>query len=438
MEANYELPLWFPLRKVAEKATIEEMINIGKARLLRLLNFRPDSAGESIRLNLLNGREELIGNLTLRIVAAVSEDRIFTSWLIEREGDFFSWAIKHASIIEKKAIINELFKTIQIGWSAALNELGMDKDSIWRELYYIFDRIARESKGEVDPQKISKNLFREDGVCIVRFWEVPRLIKRRRGILRNGWFITFMDTIISEAKWAYERVLYHKIQELIARKRQKNLNPAFQEISEQIINIWKEKRAQFISSVPAIKDAGAKPWEREDLFPLCMRILRNRLRTTGYLSHGERLQIGLFLKRLGMPLEDQMKMWYTYAVDNLGMSWDEFEKKAGYIIKHIYGLVGSKKDYEVPKCDTIITKYFCPYHTLQIDELREVLSNLNITTENFNDKISQILRLSEQRKPKLACWYYLQLITQVRLKEKEISHPIQFFRLAIKFSKKKR
>ena len=87
MEANYELPLWFPLRKVAEKATIEEMINIGKARLLRLLNFRPDSAGESIKLNLLNGREELIGNLTLRIVAAVSEDRIFTSWLIEREGE---------------------------------------------------------------------------------------------------------------------------------------------------------------------------------------------------------------------------------------------------------------------------------------------------------------------------------------------------------------
>jgi len=167
-----------------------------------------------------------------------------------------------------------------------------------------------------------------------------------------------------------------------------------------------------------------------------MRILLSRLESTGYLAHGERLQLGLFLKRLGMSLDEQLQFWYKFAVDNVGMSWEEFEKKGGYYIKHIYGVVGSKKDYEAPKCETIIAKYFCPFKALSSTQIKDIILSLH---QNVNEKVLQkILEKTRLGEPTVACALYLSIVAKRRFRIEKISHPLQFIRLAYLAEKRKR
>ena len=89
----------------------------------------------------------------------------------------------------------------------------------------------------------------------------------------------------------------------------------------------------------------------------------------GHLPHGERWVLGVFLKQLGMSAEDQKRFWYQRAVDNIGLTFEDFSAKVGYSIDHLYGKVGSGVDYNTPKCETIISTYFCPFAKKSADEI---------------------------------------------------------------------
>ena len=133
-----------------------------------------------------------------------------------------------------------------------------------------------------------------------------------------------------------------------------------------------------------------------DHYPPCMRYLLNSFKETSYLKHNYRFQIGLFLKRLGMDVHTQLRFWYEGAVDNAGITFETFEKRAGYIIRHIYGLEGSRTDYQVPSCKKIMTDYFCLFTHVNSNELRKSIPLLYKTFDNTKDSniLDEIVNLS--------------------------------------------
>ncbi|GAA5985883.1 hypothetical protein JCM10908_006318 [Rhodotorula pacifica] len=87
-------------------------------------------------------------------------------------------------------------------------------------------------------------------------------------------------------------------------------------------------------------------------FPLCMRQLQDTLKSSKHLKHEGRQQYGLFLKGIGLSVEEALAFWrksFSTITD------DKFNKEYRYNIRHQFGLEGSRKNYTPKSCTTIIT-----------------------------------------------------------------------------------
>eukprot|EP00095_Tigriopus_kingsejongensis_P008314 snap_masked-scaffold871_size86487-processed-gene-0.13 protein:Tk08314 transcript:snap_masked-scaffold871_size86487-processed-gene-0.13-mRNA-1 annotation:"hypothetical protein DAPPUDRAFT_304374" len=97
-------------------------------------------------------------------------------------------------------------------------------------------------------------------------------------------------------------------------------------------------------------------------FPPCFSELFLRLVRGRRLPHDARIGFTLFLKDIGLPLEDSMRFWrHFYSQPPKGVvtcshSWQKDQRKLSYSIKHLYGLVGSRRNYSGHSCSSICQK----------------------------------------------------------------------------------
>ncbi|XP_060519221.1 uncharacterized protein LOC132697684 isoform X2 [Cylas formicarius] len=95
------------------------------------------------------------------------------------------------------------------------------------------------------------------------------------------------------------------------------------------------------------------------LFPLCMENLYRVLQKKNRLSHNARFNFSLFLKDIGMKLDDSMKFWESAyskrrsVCSSCAHSWQGNEERYIYGIRHMYGLEGSRRSYSVKSCQQI-------------------------------------------------------------------------------------
>lgn len=78
-------------------------------------------------------------------------------------------------------------------------------------------------------------------------------------------------------------------------------------------------------------------------FPMCMRNLHDTLRKDRHLKHYGRLQYGLFLKVIGLSIEEAIAFWRKAFGGT--MTDDKFNKEYKYNIRHSYGLEGKRHNY---------------------------------------------------------------------------------------------
>ncbi|XP_069873350.1 DNA primase large subunit isoform X2 [Dipodomys merriami] len=165
-------------------------------------------------------------------------------------------------------------------------------------------------------------------------------------------------------------------------------------------------------------------------FPPCMRHLHRVLRESHHLRHGGRMQYGLFLKGIGLTLEQALHFWKQEFVKGK-MDPDKFDKGYSYNIRHSYGKEGKRTDYTPFSCMKIILTnppgqgdyHGCPFRHSDPELLKQKLQSYKVSPAG----ISEILDLVKGSHYQVACQKYFEIIHKVDDCGFSLNHPNQFF-----------
>jgi DNA primase large subunit len=102
--------------------------------------------------------------------------------------------------------------------------------------------------------------------------------------------------------------------------------------------------------------------------PLCMRSSYQLLKDNHHLKHDGRQQFGLFLKGIGVTMEDSVAFWREEFMKG-GKTSEQFDKQYAYNIRHSYGAEGKRTNYSPYSCVKVINAtpvgdqagHGCPY-----------------------------------------------------------------------------
>ncbi|KAI4193969.1 MAG: hypothetical protein LQ350_008052 [Teloschistes chrysophthalmus] len=161
-------------------------------------------------------------------------------------------------------------------------------------------------------------------------------------------------------------------------------------------------------------------------FPLCMRNLHMALRKNSHLKYFGRFQYTLFLKGLGLSMEDCLTFWRQ----SFRLITDEtFNKEYRYNIRHAYGDVGGDairrgRGYSPLSCQKILTEHppgsgethGCPYRHFSAENLTTLLQATGVSDREVLRGVKEDV---EKKRYHIACnrvfeWAHKSEIRQVK------------------------
>jgi len=167
--------------------------------------------------------------------------------------------------------------------------------------------------------------------------------------------------------------------------------------------------------------------------PLCMKHLHAKLNEDHHLRHGGRMQYGLFLKSIGLSLEEALIFWRKAFQPRTPE--DKFNKTYAYNLRHNYGQEGKRTSYSPYSCMKIITNHpsamdhhGCPFRHFSPDNLRATLRQQKVLEPN----IHEILELIKNQHFQVACTRFFEITHSIKSGQMDvIQHPNIYFDLSI-------
>lgn len=199
------------------------------------------------------------------------------------------------------------------------------------------------------------------------FYMVPlslatRLVKSRSVLMRKGKAILYRDqvqeVVLTVFRGHVNKGLHTsylsrlKEQKLMEESEKLNIIHMVDSFLESFIADPTDNLEESKAGSIRAGDVSHLAWNH---FPLCMRQIDSHLRRSGHLKHTGRFTYGLFLKAIGLSLEDSIQLFSTLMTVKGGGSPEAFSKTSyGYNVRHNYGMEGKKMSYSSSSCATIL------------------------------------------------------------------------------------
>ncbi|KAG5486919.1 hypothetical protein CUR178_08346 [Leishmania enriettii] len=293
--------------------------------------------------------EDVKSHLLCRLAFCMSER--WRDWLVRTERVLLTARIKMEMAKNPFTFLVDLMKRNGLP-CAPLTEKQL-ADPMLQE-YLEYRRVkadgARESEG------------RAENYYAVPLSLATRLIKKRHVLCRAGQAILFRDQVQEVFMTVFCTHLNRGLHRAyLARVKQQSLEE--ETATSTVMAMLDAFLQQFISDpVDSLQEGVAGTVRAGDVqrlaqthFPPCMRAIDSHLRREGHLKHHGRFTYGLFLKAIGLSLEDSLELFATLMKVKGGGSVDAFSKTAyGYNVRHNYGMEGKKTSYSSASCATIL------------------------------------------------------------------------------------
>lgn len=167
----------------------------------------------------------------------------------------------------------------------------------------------------------------------------------------------------------------------------------------------------------------------EKHFPLCMKTIHHSLLANHHLRYEARRQYGLFLKWIGLDVEEAVKFWRAHFSN---ITDDKFDKEYKYNIRHQYGLEGGRINYKPISCLEIgkgpkpgrSESHGCPYRTFSEENLVTALQQMGITDKQ---ELAKIRSNVEKHHYHVACTRVYELTHKQDKLGESITYPNQYF-----------
>ncbi|XP_071564566.1 uncharacterized protein [Temnothorax nylanderi] len=364
-----------------------------------------------------NSAYDKIGHFVLRLLASTSSD-LCTYW-IAKESLLFKHRLDNISPRQLHKLLKQIIWKLQV-FKDKKNAI----DTTLIELCKFY------SQPLVFKHLVSNCHDCNDFQYKVRFEIVPDLVKERELVLNNGNIITYC----SNWKKVLQSLFSNYVtSEMSIMKRQAQHTVKY-DLRFHILNkkiqsyLFEEGIAHGKVTVNNIETEAQK-------FPLCMQHLHSLLRSRHRLSHYARLYYSLFLKEIGMTLEDSIVFWrQEYSKPHTCTSvcshnWQSNEKKFIYSIRHMYGLEGSRRNYKTPDCNLICTGISgatyeggCPFKDFDMSALRNLLRAS--LTEGEIEKFVNNISIKD---PEVLCTAFLKLVRKDDVNDVTIKSPVQYY-----------
>ncbi|XP_048203518.1 DNA primase large subunit [Perognathus longimembris pacificus] len=350
-------------------------------------------------------RKDHISHFILRLAYCQSED--LRRWFIQQEMDLLRFRF---SILPRDKI-----------------------QSFLQDSHLHFEDISDEEKSPREQDIIASSpgglKLDLESVYKVPFADALELFRGRKVYLEDGFAYVLSKDIVAlvlnEFRAKLSKALALTARSLPTVQSDERLQPLLNHLSHSYTG--KDYSAQGTTgkiSLDQIDSLAARS------FPPCMHQLHRVLRENHHLRHGGRMQYGLFLKGIGLTLEQALHFWKQEFVKGK-MDPEKFDKGYSYNIRHSFGKEGKRTDYTPFSCMKIILTnppgpgdyHGCPFRHSDPELLKQKLQSYKISPTG----ISQILDLVKGSHYQVACQKYFEVIHKVDDCGFSLNHPNQFF-----------
>ncbi|KAK5087853.1 DNA primase subunit pri2 [Lithohypha guttulata] len=267
---------------------------------------------------------------------------------------------------------------------------GKEKRAFIDSLNLHWETVSNEEKTELSEHLLaatpSLKRVDDENFFKVDWTSIPDLIEHRSVFVRKGkaYVPTQQQTsmIITQFTQNLDKALELSARALPRIDEDDRLSPILDHLSKNFAT----PDAGFHDTDSSLSGAPINAANVDNLsqhFPLCMKNLHTTLRKNDHLKHFGRLQYTLFLKGIGLSLDDCLIFWRQAfkKIDD-----DKFNKEYRYNVRHVYGDVGGDanrrgRGYSPYSCQKILTEHppgtneahGCPYRHFNIDNLTSML-----------------------------------------------------------------
>ncbi len=261
---------------------------------------------------------------------------------------------------------SEFVKTLDI----AFEKVGEnEKQALQTELYdtsyanilfHLKSNIDASSGALVNSQTI-KQQFNKETFIKVDFDNVTDLIANRTVFLKNGYAYLLssqtLTLVVNEFSKKLQASLVKTSYIFPRLDEDDRLLPILNHLSSNYTSL--EYQPEYSIAGGEVSDINAESVTSAPImkhFPLEMRVLMKALMRENHLKYLGRTQLTLFLKGIGLNVDESVKFFSKWFTMNGKLTLEKFNKEYKYNIRHCYGLEGSRINYKPWDYATILSK----------------------------------------------------------------------------------